>query len=89
MALCFVVYISHVQWRRELFADFQPQPPSLKTSQEFQAFLTFHGTVCAMWNEVIQKSTQSDQTTLTQPQYVQQLEQAQTPLSPFFAATRP
>ena len=82
VALCFVVYISHVQWRRELFADFQPQPPSLKTSQEFQAFLTFHGTVCAMWNEVIQKSMQSDQTTLTQPQYVQQLEQAQTPPVP-------
>lgn len=82
VALCFVVYISHVQRRRELFADFQPQPPSLKTSQEFQAFLTFHGTVCAMWNEVIQKSMQSDQTTLTQPQYVQQLEQAQTPPVP-------
>jgi len=35
-----------------------------------------------MWNEVIQKSMQSDQTTLTQPQYVQQLEQAQTPPVP-------
>jgi hypothetical protein len=82
VALGLVVVLSHVQWRRELFANFQPPPPSLKTSQEFQAFLSFHGTVCAMWNEVIQQSMQSDQTTLSQPQYVQQLEQAQKPPVP-------
>jgi hypothetical protein len=82
VALVLVVVLSHVQWRRELFANFQPPPPSLKTNQEFQAFLSFHGTVCAMWNEVIQKSMQSDQTTLTQPQYVQQLEQALIPPIP-------
>ena len=78
LLILIVIYFSRSTWRREFFANFQP-PLSLQTSQEFQAFLTFHGTVCDMWNEVIQKSMQSDQTTLTQPEYVQQLEQAQKP----------
>ena len=53
-----------------------PPPIDLATNKQFQSFLQFHGTVCDMWNEVVQKSMDSDQTKLTKAEYIQQMEQA-------------
>jgi hypothetical protein len=53
-----------------------PPPIDLATNKLFQSFLQFHGTVCDMWNEVVQKSMDSDQTTLSKAAYIQQMEQS-------------
>ena len=53
-----------------------PPPIDLATNKIFQKFLQFHGTVCDMWNEVVQKSMDSDQTKLSKAAYIQQMEQA-------------
>ena len=80
----FVLYISYSRNRNrvvELFVNIEG--PSLATSPDFKAFLEFQGTMCDMWNEVIEKSMQSDQTTLSKAAYIASLEQAQVPQTTF------
>jgi len=67
-----VVIVSRTSTR--LLETFLAPPIDLATNKQFQAFLTFHGTVCDMWNEVIQKAMDSDQTTLSKADYIRQLE---------------
>ena len=66
------------QWANQQQSQQSQQPPpiDLATNKTFKAFLQFHGTVCDMWNEVVQKSMDSDQTTLSKADYIQQMEQA-------------
>ena len=78
-AVLFVVYASRTvgMGRRWIEQWANPPPPiDLATNKLFQSFLQFHGTVCDMWNEVVQKSMDSDQTTLSKAAYIQQMEQA-------------
>jgi len=60
----------------EQWINLQPSPIDLATNKQFKAFLQFHETVCDMWNEVVQKSMDSDQTTLSKAAYIQQMEQS-------------
>lgn len=75
-AALFVVYAA--QSGRRWIEQWTNPPPliDLATNKLFQSFLQFHGTVCDMWNEVVQKSMDSDQTTLSKAAYIQQMEQA-------------
>ena len=78
-AAALVVYASQRigRGRRWIESWANPPPPiDLATNKIFQKFLQFHGTVCDMWNEVVQKSMDSDQTTLSKAAYIQQMEQA-------------
>ena len=84
LIILFVLYISYSRNRNrvvELFVNIEG--PSLATSPDFKAFLEFQGTMCDMWNEVIEKSMQSDQTTLSKAAYIASLEQAQVPQTTF------
>ena len=73
-AALFVVYAARSG--RRWIEQWTNPPIDLATNKLFQSFLQFHGTVCDMWNEVVQKSMDSDQTTLTKAAYIQQMEQA-------------
>ena len=73
-AAALVVYASRVG--RRWIEQWANPPIDLATNKLFQSFLQFHGTVCDMWNEVVQKSMDSDQTTLSKAAYIQQMEQA-------------
>ena len=73
-AVLFVVYASRLG--RRWIEQWANPPIDLATNKLFQSFLQFHGTVCDMWNEVVQKSMDSDQTTLSKAAYIQQMEQA-------------
>lgn len=73
-AAALVVYAS--QLGRRWIEQWANPPIDLATNKLFQSFLQFHGTVCDMWNEVVQKSMESDQTKLTKAAYIQQMEQA-------------
>lgn len=76
-AALFVVYASRtVGVGRRWIEQWANPPIDLATNKLFQSFLQFHGTVCDMWNEVVQKSMDSDQTTLSKAAYIQQMEQA-------------
>jgi len=75
LALVLVVYTSRTT-NRLLEQWINPPPPiDLATNKQFQTFITFHGTICDMWNEVVQKSMESDQTTLSKADFIQQMEQ--------------
>lgn len=73
-AAALVVYAA--QSGRRWIEQWANPPIDLATNKLFQSFLQFHGTVCDMWNEVVQKSMDSDQTTLSKAAYIQQMEQA-------------
>ena len=73
-AALFVVYAARSG--RRWIEQWTNPPIDLATNKLFQSFLQFHGTVCDMWNEVVQKSMDSDQTTLSKAAYIQQMEQA-------------
>jgi len=76
-AAALVVYASRsVGMGRRWIEQWANPPIDLTTNTPFQSFLQFHGTVCDMWNEVVQKSMDSDQTTLSKAAYIQQMEQA-------------
>jgi hypothetical protein len=81
--LCLLRYL------RSTYEGFQQQSVAeqLASNPSAQQFFDFHGKVCAMWTQVIDAAMKSDQTTLSQEDYVQALEAKQTPPATFVRCT--
>lgn len=83
IGLCLLRYL-HITYE-----GFQQQSvvEQLASNPSAQQFFDFHGKVCAMWSQVIDAAMKSDQTTLSQEDYVQALEAKQTPPATFVRCT--
>ena len=83
IGLCLLRYL-HITYE-----GFQQQSVTdqLSNNSVAQQFFDFHGKVCAMWNQVIDAAMKSDQTTLSQEDYIQALEAKQTPAATFVRCT--
>jgi hypothetical protein len=70
-----------LRYLHSTYEGFQQQSVAdqLAANPSAQQFFDFHGKVCAMWSQVIDAAMKSDQTTLSQEDYVQALEAKQTP----------
>lgn len=81
--LLFFILGAKAQHIQESFETVQQQsPPSnqmdnLKSDQDYQTFYEWHKQFCEVWIKVIDQSMKVDQTTLSQPEYIQKLQTAQ------------
>jgi hypothetical protein len=82
VALAILFFLAYLRTTYEGFQAAQA-PATLASDPDAQTFFTFHGQVCDMWNQVIDAAMKSDQTTLTQGDYIQQLEAKQSPPATF------
>lgn len=78
-----------LRWFAATYEGFQNQQDAASVLQQAQPFFDFHGKVCDTWNQVIEAAMKSDQTSLTQEQYTQQLEAKQTPPATFVRCDTP
>ena len=83
IGMCLLRYL-HITYE-----GFQQQSVTdqLSNNSVAQQFFDFHGKVCAMWSQVIDAAMKSDQTTLSQEDYIQALEAKQTPAATFVRCT--
>jgi hypothetical protein len=82
VALIGLVFLWYLNTTYEGFQQ-QSVADQLSTNPSAQQFFDFHGKVCAMWSQVIDAAMKSDQTTLSQEDYVQALEAKQKPPATF------
>lgn len=88
VSVCALVFLRYLHTTYEGFQAAQA-PATLASDPDAQAFFTFHGQVCDMWNQVIDAAMKSDQTSLSKEDYIQQLEAKQSPPTTFVRCDTP